>query len=292
MEALICDICGGKLVMQSGGVAKCDSCGMEYTKERIQEKVQEIKGTVKIDGSVEIVKGDAEKERLIKTAQECFRKGAIDEADKMFRNISKNYPNEWRAWMGMVYCESMLLTDDEISKYFCAEKIGFSQEARTPEDFLKETYKKALLFAPKEEQIKINKYRNEFCKNLYERMIAIYKNQLNQVVQKITTAQSDVDKCQKKYEKKKNTLVLSVLLNILSVILFLVFIKQVFIPLVCIGVCIITIVIFYDYKNNYTLSHNKHVLWDANRSLEKLEKEKSSFETKIEELKRKLYKLN
>lgn len=69
MEALICDICGGKLVMQSGGVARCESCGMKYTKERVQEKVQEIKGTVKIDGPVETVKGDAEKERLLKNAE-------------------------------------------------------------------------------------------------------------------------------------------------------------------------------------------------------------------------------
>ena len=36
MEALQCDICGGKLVMGSGGIAVCDSCGMEYKKERIQ----------------------------------------------------------------------------------------------------------------------------------------------------------------------------------------------------------------------------------------------------------------
>ena len=41
MKQLTCEVCGGKLVMQSGGIAKCDSCGMEYTKERIQEKVQD-----------------------------------------------------------------------------------------------------------------------------------------------------------------------------------------------------------------------------------------------------------
>ncbi len=44
MAALTCDICGGKLIMQTGALVKCESCGMEYTKERMQEKVQEIKG--------------------------------------------------------------------------------------------------------------------------------------------------------------------------------------------------------------------------------------------------------
>ena len=46
MAALVCDVCDGKLVMGSGGVAVCENCGMEHTKERMREKVQEIKGTV------------------------------------------------------------------------------------------------------------------------------------------------------------------------------------------------------------------------------------------------------
>lgn len=53
MEKLCCDICGGTLVMQSGGkVAVCDSCGMQYSTERMREKVQEIKGVVSIEGTV------------------------------------------------------------------------------------------------------------------------------------------------------------------------------------------------------------------------------------------------
>ena len=42
MAALVCDICGGKLVMGSGGIAVCDSCGMEHSPDRMKEKVQEI----------------------------------------------------------------------------------------------------------------------------------------------------------------------------------------------------------------------------------------------------------
>ena len=54
MEKLVCDICGGKLIAQSGGVFVCDSCGMEYTKERIKEKVLEVNGTVSVDGKVDV----------------------------------------------------------------------------------------------------------------------------------------------------------------------------------------------------------------------------------------------
>lgn len=40
MAALVCDLCGGKLVMGAGGIAVCDSCGMEYSTERMREKVK------------------------------------------------------------------------------------------------------------------------------------------------------------------------------------------------------------------------------------------------------------
>ena len=51
MAALVCDLCGGKLVMGAGGIAVCDSCGMEHSADRMKEKVQEIKGTVRVDNT-------------------------------------------------------------------------------------------------------------------------------------------------------------------------------------------------------------------------------------------------
>ncbi len=50
MEALVCDVCGGKLVMQAGGVIICDYCGMQYSTESLRQKVTEIKGTVNVQG--------------------------------------------------------------------------------------------------------------------------------------------------------------------------------------------------------------------------------------------------
>ena len=51
MAALVCDICGGKLVMGAGGIATCESCGMEHSQDRMKEKIQEIKGVVRVDNS-------------------------------------------------------------------------------------------------------------------------------------------------------------------------------------------------------------------------------------------------
>ncbi len=153
MAALVCDICGGKLVMQSGGVAKCDSCGMEYTKERIQEKVQEIKGTVKIDGPVETVKGDAEKERLLNMANDCLNKGNLVEAKRIYTTVSKEYSNDWRGWWGII-CSTPLSKDMVIapSPYY---------PARLDEGLLEYEFNMALSFAPDVEKNNINNYKNK-----------------------------------------------------------------------------------------------------------------------------------
>ena len=61
MDALRCDICGGSLTMDiSGEFAICDSCGMKYSKEHVKAKVQEIKGTVSVEGPVKVQSTDFE----------------------------------------------------------------------------------------------------------------------------------------------------------------------------------------------------------------------------------------
>ena len=73
---LECEICGGKLIGKPGGVFECDSCGMEYSTEWAKQKIQEIKGTVKVEGTVEVtgkvqVEGTSSKDSLLKRAKMC-----------------------------------------------------------------------------------------------------------------------------------------------------------------------------------------------------------------------------
>lgn len=51
MATLTCDICDGKLVIGAGGVATCEECGMEHTKERLKEKLRESQGQPASTGS-------------------------------------------------------------------------------------------------------------------------------------------------------------------------------------------------------------------------------------------------
>lgn len=53
MEPLRCDFCNGNLVMDdSREFAVCEFCGTKYLKSTIQSKIQEIKGTVSVVGTV------------------------------------------------------------------------------------------------------------------------------------------------------------------------------------------------------------------------------------------------
>ena len=94
--ALQCEICGGKLVGKPGGIFECDSCGMEYSTEWAKQKIQEIKGTVKVEGTVEVtgkvqveggtvnVEGTATKERAGSSGQRCAVPTAIGKRQKSF----------------------------------------------------------------------------------------------------------------------------------------------------------------------------------------------------------------
>ena len=93
--ALQCEICGGKLVCKPGGIFECDSCGMEYSTEWAKQKIQEIKGTVKVEGTVEVtgkvqveggtvnVEGAATKESWLKRAKICSADGEWEKAKEL-----------------------------------------------------------------------------------------------------------------------------------------------------------------------------------------------------------------
>jgi len=90
MGALVCDICGGKLAMGTGGIAVCDSCGMEHTKERMQEKVQEIKGVVRIDNSHMT-------DSWVKMGNAAAAAGNHKEAYEYFTKVVEVDTENWRA---------------------------------------------------------------------------------------------------------------------------------------------------------------------------------------------------
>ena len=90
MAALVCDICGGKLVMGSGGIAVCDSCGMEHSPDRMKEKIQEVKGVVRVDNSHMV-------DNWMKMGTAAAQAGNNKEAYEYFTKVIEVDPNNWRA---------------------------------------------------------------------------------------------------------------------------------------------------------------------------------------------------
>ena len=99
MEALKCDFCGGGLIIDdSREFAKCEFCGTKYMASTLRAKIQEIKGTVRVEGAVETTTGNAEKERLIRNAEVLLKLEKFDDAEKVIKAITNQFPDDYRGW--------------------------------------------------------------------------------------------------------------------------------------------------------------------------------------------------
>lgn len=92
MAALVCDLCGGKLVMSAGGVAVCDSCGMEHSADRMKEKVQEIKGTVRVDNTHMVT-------TYLEMTATALEAGNNEEAENYANKVIEINPRSAKAWL-------------------------------------------------------------------------------------------------------------------------------------------------------------------------------------------------
>ena len=110
--ALQCEICGGKLIGKPGGIFECDSCGMEYNTEWARAKIQEIKGTVKVEGTVEVtgkvqveggtvqVEGAANAASLLRRGELALEDKRWDEAVQYYDRVLDIEPENADAYLG------------------------------------------------------------------------------------------------------------------------------------------------------------------------------------------------
>ena len=107
---LQCEICGGKLIGKPGGIFECDSCGMEYDTAWAKEKIQEITGTVKIEGPVDVqgtvkVDSSANKEALLQRGMMALEEEKWDEAKRFFDQALNFDAKYGKAYLGLVMAE-------------------------------------------------------------------------------------------------------------------------------------------------------------------------------------------
>lgn len=123
---LECEICGGKLIGKPGGIFECDSCGMEYSTEWAKAKIQEIKGTVKVEGTVEVtgkvqvdggtvqVEGAVTKESLLKRAEMCCAEKEWKKAKALIEQALSIDPECGEAYLLEVMAEEELESQEKL----------------------------------------------------------------------------------------------------------------------------------------------------------------------------------
>ena len=130
---LECEICGGKLVGKPGGVFECDSCGMEYSTEWAKQKIQEIKGTVKVEGTVEVtgkvqveggtvkVEGTSSKESLLKRAKMCCADKEWERAGELIEQVLNADPECGEAYLYRYLIRCRRPTPEALTALFISE---------------------------------------------------------------------------------------------------------------------------------------------------------------------------
>lgn len=86
MKAMTCEMCGSNQFTKIDGLYLCDHCGTKYTPEEAKKLM--------ISGTVEVIKGDAEKERLLKSAKFFSDKKDYNNASKIFKELLFEYPDD------------------------------------------------------------------------------------------------------------------------------------------------------------------------------------------------------
>lgn len=138
MQALRCDLCNAGLVMDaSGEFATCEYCGTKYLTDRLRAKIQEIKGTVKVEGPVEFVSGAAEKERQFEKADAFLRLDDVTHAYQLLQELEKNYPDDVRTWELYFKIWAKIPSERVLNFPIYSESYGSANATNTISDYAK-----------------------------------------------------------------------------------------------------------------------------------------------------------
>jgi len=169
MAALVCDICGGKLVMGAGCVAVCDSCGMEHSRDRMREKVQEIKGTVEVSNFASV---DSLMKRGYIMLEDCQGRDGIEygKAYKCFDKVLEINPEYAPAYIGKLFVD---ISNSNVGRspikngffaYFVHKEADLAHYYK-PLDNMPD-YQKAIRYADETYRAKLEGYNNEIKKRI------------------------------------------------------------------------------------------------------------------------------
>lgn len=96
MRLIKCEVCNGNELVKENGFFVCQYCGCRYAPDEAKKLM------VEFSSPVEFVKGSGEMERLLEMADNCLQHGITDEARRLYMQVTKEFPTEWRGWWGII----------------------------------------------------------------------------------------------------------------------------------------------------------------------------------------------
>ena len=133
MKPLVCDICGGDLVVQAGGEkAVCSCCAIQYSLERIREKVLEIRGTVRVEGTVQTNQTGSREDvdQWRKLLEKYYAAGDFQSANQIVKKILEAIPNDPQA--NQMYDDLQVLRDLEVNNGILVKYHGSAASITIP----------------------------------------------------------------------------------------------------------------------------------------------------------------
>lgn len=92
MQAIKCELCGSNEFTKVDGLFQCNHCNTKYTLEEAKKLM--------VSGTVEVVTGNAEKERLIDNAEKLIELKEYHKAISEYKRITYMFPDDYRGWWG------------------------------------------------------------------------------------------------------------------------------------------------------------------------------------------------
>ncbi len=189
MNTIKCELCGSNKLIKTDGVYQCEFCGTKYTTEEAKKLM--------IYGTVEFVKGSAEKERLLRNADDFINLGDFDKAYKIYQEIADQYPGDYIGWAKLAEFPFIKATktNEEPLINSLLESIKFGRKAKKINDefTLASDWEKLI---QKHEKLKINNsmFLNKAITNLDRfdaDLICLDTSKLNSYLAKIQKTLTD-----------------------------------------------------------------------------------------------------
>ena len=160
---LQCEICGGKLIGRPGGIFECDSCGMEYDTAWAKQKIQEITGTVKVEGKVEVtgtVKLDssANEETFLQRGYLALEDSNWEKAKDFFNQALNYNAKNAEAYLGLAMADEKCKDKNALQQFYvmpesdCKYNVNLSRYRQFGDETIERWFKHLDEEAEKEEQ--------------------------------------------------------------------------------------------------------------------------------------------